>query len=355
MKEKIELPSSLIEHNPWENYVNPIWPASTFILHRNLARYNFPIKMNARQFEQTQDILKKALQDLGFSNPKVLPADQLSPLDKEFLFEHFLCLEGFEDTIPGQAFVVDGTNQFLAMVNIHDHLLLYRIDCKDEWEKAWNSLSNIETEIGKKLDYAFSSKFGYLTSDPALCGTGLIVLVYLHLPSLVQTGQLQEILIKQKEEEIEAIGILGTLDELLGDLVILRNNFTLGLSEENILHSLHSAAMKLVVAEQTLRSLLKKENNVEIKDHVSRAYGLLTLSYQIQAKEALNALSLLKLGVDLGWISGITDQKMNDIFFNSRRAHLAYALKSPLLSPEETPRKRAEYLHAALKGTTINI
>jgi len=355
MKEKIELPPSLLEHNPWENHVNSIWPASTFILHRNLARYNFPPKMNEREHAQTEEILKKTLQELGQLKTSVLPAEQLSPLDKEFLFEHFLCLEGLENTTLGQAFVVNESSQFLGMINIQDHLQLYRIDCKDEWENAWNSLSQIETEIGKKLDYAFSSKFGYLTSDPTLCGTGLIVLVYLHLPAIIQTGQFNEIFLRQKEEEVEAMGILGTLDELVGDLVVLRNTFSLGLSEESILHALHSSAMKLVVAEQTLRAHLKKEDNAVIKDSISRAFGLLTLSYQLHAKEALNALSLLQLGVNLGWVSGINEQKMNEIFFNSHHAHLAYALKTPSLSPEDTPRKRAEYLHASLKGITLNI
>ena len=65
--------------------------------------------------------------------------------------------------------------------------------------------------------------------------------------------QLQEALLKQKEEGISAAGMGGTLDELIGDLVVISNAYTIGVNEENILHSIHSMAMKLMALEKTPR------------------------------------------------------------------------------------------------------
>lgn len=356
MKEKNNLPQALLEHVPWEQETNPIWPASAFILHRNINKYLFPPKMNEAQLQQTASILENSLLKSDvLDHPVFLSADAIDAIDKEFLFEHFLCLDGFQNTLSGQGFIVDNSSRFLGMLNIQDHLQIQLIDCKGAWEKTWNTISQIENAIGKTIEFAFSPKFGYLTSDPYLSGTGLVVLAYLHLPALIHTGQLQDLLLKQKEEEVAATGMQGTIDEIVGDILVLRNSYTLGISEENILHSLHTMAMKLMAAEKTLRAHLPKENSSELKDMVSRSFGLLMHSYQLQTKEAMNAISQLKMGLDLGWISGITDQKLTEALFRCRRAHLLCESKDKKTASTEIPRKRAEYLHRLMGGIELKI
>ncbi len=161
------LPVYLLEHTPWENASNPIWLSTTFTLHRNLARYNFPAKMSARQIQQTLTELKERLcKNPQLKNPVFLNAEQVLPLEKEFLFEHFFCHEGFQNTLAGQGFAVDESAHFLAGINIQNHLQLHLTDCTGSWEQAWNHLDQIEMAIGTSSDFAFSSKFGYLTSDP---------------------------------------------------------------------------------------------------------------------------------------------------------------------------------------------
>ena len=356
MKEKINLPSFLLEHLPWENEVNPIWLASTFILRRNLSKYNFPPKMDGKQFEQTFNLLQNCL----LKNPSLvhsicLKAEEVSPLDKEFFFEHFLCMEGFQNTLSGQGFIIDPSSKFMAMLNISDHLQLQLVDCTGKWEKIWNTLNELENTISATLDFAFNSKFGYLASNPAYSGTGLTILIYLHLPALIHTKQLEEILLKERAEDVTPSGMQGPMDELIGDLLVLRNTYTLGVNEENILHSLHSSAMKLMACEKTLRTHLKTQDHGEMKDLVSRSYGLLMHSYQIQTKEALGALSMMKLGLDLGWIEGITDQKLNEAFFLCRKSHLLHTLQNLTLSAEEILHKRAEFLHQRMQGITLKI
>ena len=61
-----------------------------------------------------------------------------------------------------------------------------------------------------------------------------------------------EALSKSKEEEILTSGMTGVMGDFLGDIVVLRNRYTLGLSEETILHSLQMTAMRLIGAEKTL-------------------------------------------------------------------------------------------------------
>lgn len=350
--ENPNLPSFLLEHTPWQGEVNPIWPASLFILHRNLLRHHFPPKLMDAQANQVQELVKNALFNASdLKSPQLLKAEAASWLDKEFLFEHFLCLQSFQNTTKGQGFVIDESAKFLALLNVGDHVQLHLLDTTGSWEKTWASLIKIETALGEKFDLAFTPKFGYLTSDPNICGTALLVHVYLHLPALIHTGQLQETLVKQGLEEVTATSLQGGLDEIVGDIVVLKNSYTLGLTEEAILQALQGMALKLVSLEQVARRSL--ESNTDIKDRISRAYGLLIHSYQLQTRETLDALSLLKLGLDLGWITGTTHSKLNDIFFKCRHAHLSLLFKKKELDPGALAHHRAEFIHKELAGVEL--
>lgn len=353
-----KLPQSLLGHTPWETEINPIWLTTSFLLYRNLAKYNFPPKMNERQLEQSLSVLKELLLHSSLlKNPSFLSTQEMSPFDKEFLCEHFLNLESFHNTPQSQGFVVDETGSFLAGINLQNHLQLQLTDSQGKWENAWNTLSQIETAIGTSAEFAFSSRFGYLTAEPLFCGTALLVQAYLHLPAILQMGQLEETLLKQKEEGILVSGLGGgNISEIIGDLVVVSNNFTLGINEESIIQAIHSMAMKLMAMEKTLRSHLQTENNTRIKDQVARAFGLLLHSWQLQTKEALGAISLVKLGLHLDWIEGITDAKLNTLFFQCRRAHLLYTLgESQLSDPLDIAHRRAEFLHKNMQGVILKV
>ena len=351
---KSSLPNSLLCHTPWENQLNAIWPATCFSLSRNLNRFHFPAKMLDNELEQVYSILCNSLSSC-LVNPIVLKDTQLSTLDREFLLEHFLCLENLASTHSHQGFVLDEGGLFFAQINKEDHVNICCIDYHGEWETIWNRLNQMEITLHKTLDFSFSHKFGFLTSYPQFSGTGLRVYAYLHLPAIVHCGQLQDVLAKSQEEHIYAMGMSGTLEELIGDIVILSNVYTLGVNEETILYSLHTTIMNFMALEKTLRAHLKEKGSSEIKDQISRAYGLLLHSYQLQEKEALNALSLVKLGLELNWVKGISEKTINDLLFTCRRAHMTYLCKLAILDPQESARKRAEFLHQRLQGIILNI
>ncbi len=352
MNEKSNLPNNILDHIPWDAHCNPIWPASCFLLYRNIAKYPFPGKLSEQESLQLLPSLQKLLLNIPeLKSPLYLPAETLSPQEKEFLCEHFLCQEGLQNTSKEQAFIVDASSQFLATLNVQDHLVLRWVDCKGKWSESWETLNKAEVSIGNDLEYAFSPKFGYLTSDPSLSGTGLVVSCYLHLPSLIVSDKLQNLLV-HLEESVKPIGLFGK-NEFIGDFVVLKNAYTLGMTEESILKELHKTATRLSIAEKDERLLLAKNPSIELKDKVNRAYGLLLHSCQLDTKEALNALSQIKLGIDLGWIKGITDDEVNELFFRCRRAHLLQSQEKIALDRKELSQTRAEYLHKQLQKTTL--
>lgn len=343
--------------NPWNNNSNPIWLASTIVLNRNLEKFKFPSKLTTDKRKQIISLLNRDLLESNQLNqPKLIRAEDMPPIEKELLVEHFLSCHGFHQAYAGEAFVLDQTGEFLAVLNLRDHLLLQLIDPREELEKTWDRLVKIELGF-KSVNFAFSPKFGFLTSDPTQCGTGLSVTVFLHLPVLLHTDRLDNILNNNKDDSIEQTGLQGNPNDLIGDIVAFHNSYTLGVTEENILSSLRNLAIKLVVEEKSERQHLKQGSEgelSEVKDKVSRAYAILLHSYQIESIEALQALSMLKLGLDLGWLKGATQAIFNKLLFSCRHAHLLchYGQKFP---QEELPHRRAEFIHKALHGLELLI
>lgn len=345
--------------NPWNHNPNKIWLASTLKLHRNLEKFNFPGKLAEDKRKQIVSLISRdLLASAELKNPKLLKAEELSPIEKEFLVEHSLSTQSIHQADVGEAFVLDENGEFLALLNLHDHLTVQWVDSHEELEKTWDKLVKIETELLRSTNYAFSPKFGFLTSDPTQCGTGLIAHIFMHLPGLIYTDHLVEAVGKSKDDGIEMTGIHGDPSDLVGDIVAFHNVYTLGLTEENILTSLRTLATKLISEENAVRVRLRQEHShlmTEIKDKVSRAYGILLHSYQIEAVEALKAISLLKLGLDVGWLKGTTQEVLNQLLFSSRRAHLLCQLSGEKVNPEDLPHKRSEFIHKALKGVELLI
>ncbi|MDP1880865.1 MAG: protein arginine kinase [Parachlamydiaceae bacterium] len=348
----------LCKESSWEKNPNPIWLGSTVTLSRNLEKLNFPGKLATDKKKQIISLISKDLiSSSHLKNPKLILAEEMPPIEKEFLVEHFLSEQGFNQTHIGEAFLLDDSGEFLAVINLQDHLFLHLLDVNEELEASWNQLIKIESQLNQSLNFAFSPKFGFLTSDPTQCGTALIVHVFLHLPALLYTDRLDDIVKKSQEEGIQYSGLQGNPTELIGDIVSFRNRYTLGLSEENILSSLRTLATKLVVEEKGVRQHLKNENENElavIKDKVSRAYAILLHSYQIEAVEALESLSLLKLGLDLEWLKGITQSELNKLLFSTRRGHL-HCHYNQIITLDKFPHLRAEFIHQALKNVELLI
>lgn len=339
----------------WDDNDNSVWLASTISLFRNIDKFKFPVKLDSGRQRQIIDVIQRELTTSDIlKKPLMLKAEEINPLQKEYLFEHYMSQHSFLQAHAGEAFIMDDTGEFLCAINIVDHVRLHQVDLQGELENTWTNLVALETTLGKAVSFAYSPKYGFLTSDYNQCGTGLVVTVFLQLPGLVHMEKIDDVLEKLSDDSLSITGIQGNPTEIIGDILVVQNNYTLGLTEENIIANLRSFTTKMMVEEHGIRTKISHEESADLKDKVSRAFGILIHSYQIEAIEALNALSLLKLGVELGWATGISIKQLNSLFFNCRRAHLLYQAGLQL-KQEELPHKRAEFIHKALQEVKLTI
>lgn len=350
MKDPIRPAQFLSEKKLWDTNANKIFLASTVSLKRNIEKFNFPGKLSS-DLQKTIIALvsKELLKEPGPKGMLLFPAEKAEAFDKEYLMEHFFAREKVFQAHTGEAFMIDETGSFLVLLNIDNHIEFFIVDVQGEMENSWNRLVKAETELGKSIKYAFLPRFGFLTSDPGDSGSAFEATAYLQLTGLIHCGKIDEILESTADESFSITGLQGSPTEIIGDVLVIKNNYTLGMSEENIIASIRSLVTKLTVEEVAERTKIKSESMAEIKDRVSRAFGILVHSYQIEAIEALNAISLVKLGVDLGWFEGISFEELNLLFFNCRRAHLLSQFADSV-SAEELSHRRAEFVHKTLKN-----
>lgn len=342
-------PTTLLNLDPlWRKSNSPIWLSSSFHLKRNLSSFPFPPKMNETQEQQLLALLKQTLvKTPPLKNGFTFDLQKISSIEKEALDERFLLNE------RARYYLFDPSGFFLVQIQENDHLVFTCFDSAIRWDTKWNKLSDFESSINQIHDFAFNPKFGYLSSNPSLCGTGLIVKTILHLPCLIHLQNFQEVLDKTLGDDLTASG-LGSKSEYIGDFLVLQNQFTLGVNEDHILDSVHKAGTALMQLEQERRVKLQEKQELVMIDKISRAHGLLLHSFRVETKEAFAALSLLKLGIGLKWIEGMMDQEISTLFFWCRRAHLAFRFRENL-SLEQSAEKRAEYLKNECKKLELNI
>ncbi len=338
---------------PWKANSNSIWLATSLQLYRNVDKFHFPSRLDAERKTHIIQLIVQALKSFsGCPNLSVLPASDLSPLQREYLLEHFLVFDPAPQPHLGEVFLVDATDHHLFMVNVDDHLHFFSLNTTQDPERTWKEMIAIEERLQKNVQFAFSETFGYLTSNPLLAGTGLVVSGFMHVPAMELLGKSNSIFDKLREEGVLVNSLQGAFDTLLGDIAVLKNRYTIGVTEEIIISTLHKAALHLSLQEKVFREELKNLRPEDALDKVSRALGILQHSFSLGTTEALKSLSLVKLGVELGWIQGVDISTINELFFQCRRAHLAHITQKSI-SIDQFHKVRAEYLRNKAQGLSF--
>lgn len=300
---------------------NKIWPITTFSLSRNLSIAKFVPCLSK---EQKQEILEAIVSHFnsieGYNAFITLPLKEASSWQKEFLLEHFLFPYDLTGNPDGEAFVIHRDGDILAAINCRDHLILHAIDFFSDPETMLSKLVKLECYLNTKLAFSFSSDFGFLTTHPQECGTALSIRCLLHVPALIYRHELEPLI--RESSDILYSGAIPSVPEFMGNIVVLSNRYSLGLTEEQIISSLSIWASKLAAAEAAARKKLLEENSPALKNHILRSLGLLTHSCYLDLKEATEALSWVQLGINLGWIQEASSWHPN--FWQARRGHLLY-------------------------------
>ncbi len=317
-------------------------------LARNLSRFPFPAKSTNEDKKKMVSLLEELTAESKYLKEALfLRLNKLDELDRQFLVERHLISREHAAGEDGSAVIIGKRELVNIMINEEDHLRLQVLHSGFQLKESWSLINDLDNDFEKKLDFAFSPRLGYLTSCPTNVGTGLRGSVMLHLPALVLTKQINQVLQAILKLGLAVRGLYGEGTEASGNLFQISNQVTLGKSEEEIISSLEKVIRQIIGHERNARKLLIKDNVKQVEDRVGRAYGILRNAHVISSKEAIELLSTLRMGVDLGLLTKVERQTINELFLLTQPAHLQ-KIAGEKLSPENRDIKRSNLIREKL-------
>lgn len=345
--------TTLIKHPAdWmtgEGADNAIVLTSRIRLARNLAKIPFPGWAKKPQRSEALEMLRPAVEALPcMKNAFSHELNALSAVQKQVMVERHLISREHAARGEGSAAVIDRRQSIAIMLNEEDHLRMQAIRPGLELAKAYKALVAVDDQLADQVDYAFDYELGYLTTCPTNLGTGMRGSAMLHLPGLVLSDQIGQVLQAVNKIGLAVRGIFGEGTESLGNLFQISNQSTLGESEEKILQRLDQVIAQVEQHERNARDKLLEDDPDMMCDKVGRAYGVLRHAWLIDSKEALNHLSLLRLGGDIGFFPPETVRKCDELLMDIQPAHLQLH-SGGKLSPEERDAIRAEIVRSRLQ------
>jgi protein arginine kinase len=293
------------------------------------------IKPRVETLTEMQDSFSELLQDL-------------SALEKQVLVERHLISREHAAKGVGSAVVMNRRQTLSIMINEEDHLRMQSIRSGLQLKQAFKLLDKIDTALEGNLEFAYDPRLGFLTACPTNVGTGMRASAMLHLPGLVLSELINQVVQAVSKIGLAVRGLYGEGTEAMGNLFQISNQTTLGEKEDEIINRLTKVIETIIEKEHDARQVLIQKKSNTLWDQIGRAYGVLTFAHAMTSKEALNLLSIIKLGVDLGAFPEERRLPIDELFIDTQPAHLQKSSQQKL-NAEERDHLRAQIIRERLK------
>jgi protein arginine kinase len=293
------------------------------------------IKPRVEELPEMQESFSELLQDL-------------SAVEKQVLVERHLISREHAAKGAGSAVLMNRRQTLSIMVNEEDHLRMQSIRSGLQLRQAFKLVDKVDSALEAKLDFAYDARLGYLTACPTNVGTGMRASAMLHLPGLVLSELINQVIQAVNKIGLAVRGLYGEGTEAMGNLFQISNQTTLGEKEDEIISRLSKVIETIIEKEHDARQVLMQKKPDTLWDQIGRAYGLLTYAHSITSKEALNLLSVMKVAIDLGAFPEDKRLPIDELFIQTQPAHLQKSTQQKL-NAEERDHLRAQIIRERLK------
>lgn len=312
-------------------------------LARNLKGY--PFRLTEAQHKEIADKVFATLQNnptIGseFEKKQIIPR---STEASQLVEEHLISPELAQN---GGWLIVSKDGGVSIMVGEEDHLRLQVIGTGLCPKECLQTADRIASLIEAELPFAYDARLGYLTACPTNIGTGLRASIMLHLPMLTATGEIGRMTGYAGSRGCAVRGAYGEGSKAVGGFYQISNQVTLGASAAELTDKLVETATTIIDAEKKAREQVRSQNEDGLRDRIYRAAGTLRSAYLIDTSEAVQCISDVLVGLQMGMLSGMDPQKLYELEQRIRPAMLTGA-------PQERDRKRAEMLRDAAKNLIL--
>lgn len=269
-------------------------------LARNISGYPFVPNMSKADFESMNNKIKSAIlntntpfaKSLKFINMRDVPE-----LEAYAMVERHIISPEFATNREEKAIIISEDESVCVMIGEEDHIRIQVLKNGNQLESAYDIAERLDSLLTANLPIAFDGRLGYLTECPTNLGTGLRASLMLHLPMLEKSGEMHSITDAVRKLGFTVRGIYGEGSKARASLYQISNQITLGISEKDAIKNLNAITEQILEKELSLRLHADK---IHLEDNAFRSLALLKNSRIISTNEAMNYLSVIKVGADMG-------------------------------------------------------
>ncbi|MBN2490493.1 MAG: protein arginine kinase [Planctomycetes bacterium] len=318
--------------------------SSRIRLARNLQGYAFRTKLAPAARIALEQKLHEAIDAAGLPEKvRYSRLDEFPEVDRQYLLERHLISREHAGGEGARGVAVTASENISIMTLEEDHLRLQVLRSGLDLDACWTEIDRLDDRLEEHLTYAFDPELGYLTACPTNVGTGIRVSVMLHLPGLVLTQHIERMFRSIVRISLVVRGLYGEGTQASGDFFQVSNQVTLGQTERQIIDEFKQFVPRIIDYERKVREKLLTSDRERIEDRVSRACGTLRSARTISSAEAMEKLSLVRLGVNMGLIPDLEIGAVNSIFINAQPAHIIKRA-GRAMDAEERDVARARYI-----------
>lgn len=325
--------------------------SSRIRLARNIENIKLPFLMTVPEAKKIIKIVEDAIINNNKTTDnsfELFEIEKLSPLERNIFVEKHIISPNLLEKPKLSAFFMRKDEKATIMINEEDHIRIQVLLPGFNLEEGWDISNEIDDLVESNTRYAFDERFGYLTCCPTNVGTGLRASVMVHLPGLVLTGYINQVLQAVSQLGLTVRGLYGEGSSALGNLFQISNQTTLGESEEEIIQKLRGIVLQIITKERHAMSGLLNNRKIEIEDKVYRSLGILKNARIISSKESMELLSNVRMGINMNILKNVDLNTINSLMIEIQPASIQNQSEHEL-TVSERDTKRSEIIREKIK------
>lgn len=279
---------------------SPVIAASALGLTRNESNRRFPQSEDLAALEELREDIIEMLLAPGWDRPwTVYDVDELTMVQTAYFIESGLMTPAFAQlSHAGRGLAIYGDAEASLEINGTDHLRLLGFRPGEQLPLLWSLLNRLDDRIEMVVSYAFDPRWGYLTAKPGQAGTGMRAYATLHLPALALTGRLAGTALELARRGLSLVALWGGA----GGVVQMSNVLGKGKPEEEVLQDMAEVCQSILQKERSIRKILVRDNPLQSRDQIGRAIGTAQQAWLMSFHEAVNLISAVQVGIELGLV-----------------------------------------------------
>ncbi len=296
---------------------NPVIYTRTSIS-RNISGFKFDISNKVEERRKILSLVRNAaaplddLKDFDFYH-----LGKLGKLKRNLLAEENIISKPMVKKSGGRGVMIkldQGKNRIITsiMVNEEDHLKIQGVVGGPGIKETFRRVDSIEKILEGNLNFAFDGNLGYLTSSPTLVGSGLEISILTHLPALVMSFHINDLIKKLNKLNCTLQGYHIQDSEILGNMFLVSKESSLERNDADTVEEMEAICLNIIDQEKTQAEDLKREKPINVVDNIFRSYGVVKHARLLSFEEAIELLSMLKLGLEMGLLD---DLKAFDFYY----------------------------------------